>query len=332
MADRHGKEEWSIEQLKALGKKLSGGDKKSQRVDELSRDTLASYQEKASDSRRNKNLPTSKVDKRVSGVSKASARLEKKNAEKLDELGNSLMPGGQRALNLAEQDFILNPHDVRRAALDIVPKVDPRQDREIEMACSDLYQSAKNAREVMELIKNIPETVGLEGWVQEKIIKASDYLNTVREYIESQQVRDMSDPQQIDEVVPEIMGLHGVIGGGLAAAGAGAATGTAIVGVTLLINEIKKKAVELAKRIKGGDEGAENAADAVAAEIKDEVSESATAALLAAGGATAASMLARKLISMIQDVRDRVQDNRYEKQRLEAELAKVEKYLAGQGA
>jgi hypothetical protein len=281
MADRHGKEEWSIEQLKALGKKLSGGDKKSQRV---------------------------------------------------DELGNSLMPGGQRALNLAEQDFILNPHDVRRAALDIVPKVDPRQDREIEMACSDLYQSAKNAREVMELIKNIPETVGLEGWVQEKIIKASDYLNTVREYIESQQVRDMSDPQQIDEVVPEIMGLHGVIGGGLAAAGAGAATGTAIVGVTLLINEIKKKAVELAKRIKGGDEGAENAADAVAAEIKDEVSESATAALLAAGGATAASMLARKLISMIQDVRDRVQDNRYEKQRLEAELAKVEKYLAGQGA
>lgn len=149
MADRHGKEVWSIEQLKALGKKLSGGDKKSQRV---------------------------------------------------DELGNSLMPGGQRALNLAEQDFILNPHDVRRAALDVLPKVDPRQDREIEMACGDLYQSAKNAREIMELIKNIPETVGLEGWVQEKIIKASDYLNTVREYIESQQVRDMSAARQIDEV------------------------------------------------------------------------------------------------------------------------------------
>ena len=96
---------------------------------------------------------------------------------------------GQRALKLAEQDFILNPHDVRRISRDVVPKVDPRQDHEVEMACSDLFQAAKNAREVLQLIKDIPESVGLEGWVQEKIIKASDYLNTVREYLEGQQVR-----------------------------------------------------------------------------------------------------------------------------------------------
>ena len=59
------------------------------------------------------------------------------------------------------------------------------------------------------------------------------------------------------------------------------------------------------------------------------MSESLIATTLAAGGA---AIIAKKLISMIQDVRERVEDNRYEKQRLESELAKVEKYLAGQGA
>jgi hypothetical protein len=153
----------------------------------------------------------------------------------------------------------------------------------------------------------------------------SAYVQQVLSYLRN---NFSDDSQQLDEVVPEIMGLHGVIGGGLAAAGAGAATGTAIVGVTLLINEIKKRAVELAKRIRGGDEDAEIAADAVTAAIKDDLSESLIATTLAAGGA---AIIAKKLISMIQDVRERVEDNRYEKQRLEAELAKVEKYLAGQG-
>jgi len=34
------------------------------------------------------------------------------------------------------------------------------------------------------MIADISEEDGIEGWVQEKIIKASDYLNTVREYME----------------------------------------------------------------------------------------------------------------------------------------------------
>jgi len=52
------------------------------------------------------------------------------------------------------------------------------------MARSDLFHAAKNAKDIYSLIKQVSEEDGLEGWVQEKIIKANDYLNTVREYLE----------------------------------------------------------------------------------------------------------------------------------------------------
>lgn len=352
MAARHRDEEWSIEQLKKLGKKLRAPEK----------------------------------------------------TRRVDELGNSLMPGGQRAVNLAEQDFILNPHDVRRVSKDVVPKIDPRQDHEVEMACSDLFQAAKNAREVLQLIKDIPESVGLEGWVQEKIIKAADYLNTVREYLEGQQVRsvmsgnfnmgnmldesadnpleaalvrrimsqhtdalqhygprnvlaaiqdvarefnpgdelgtsdvsayvqqvlsylrnNVGDVEQLDEVVPEILGLHGVIGGGLAASAAGIAGGATIAGVGLLISKIKDAATKLVKMAKGGDEDAQDAINLVVAKLDDSLEESVIAAGLAAG---AAGILAKGLIGMINRVRERVEDDRYAKQ-IEAELNRVENYLS----
>jgi len=62
-------------------------------LNELSRDTISSYKNKASDARLNKNLSTAKVDKRMSGVAKASARLDKKNIEEeqIDELSKSTL-------------------------------------------------------------------------------------------------------------------------------------------------------------------------------------------------------------------------------------------------
>jgi hypothetical protein len=57
------------------------------------------------------------------------------------------------------------------------------------MARSDLFSAAKNAKQVYELIADLTEEEGLEGWVQEKIIKANDYLNTIREYLEGKQLQ-----------------------------------------------------------------------------------------------------------------------------------------------
>jgi hypothetical protein len=89
---------------------------------------------------------------------------------------------------LDESDLILNPASISKAVRGLVPHDSDRTDHEIEMAKSDLYQAGKNSVRVYELIKDISEEEGLEGWVQEKIIKAADYLNTIAEYLEGKKL------------------------------------------------------------------------------------------------------------------------------------------------
>lgn len=91
---------------------------------------------------------------------------------------------------LDEEDVIIVPGQGKRLKPGLIAKDKDRTDHEVEMALSDLFQSAKNAKHLYELIKDVPETVGIEGWVQEKIIKASDYLNTAREYLEHKQLSE----------------------------------------------------------------------------------------------------------------------------------------------
>lgn len=85
---------------------------------------------------------------------------------------------------LEEEDLIIVPGQGRRLKSGFVPHGQSRVDHEVEMARSDLFQAHKNAKKIYNLIKDRDESEGLEGWVQEKIIKANDYLNTVREYLE----------------------------------------------------------------------------------------------------------------------------------------------------
>lgn len=85
---------------------------------------------------------------------------------------------------ISEQDLIIVPGQGHKIKPGFIAKDKDRTDHEVEMARSDLYQAAKNAQKVYALIKDISEEQGLEGWVQEKIIKANDYLNTIREYLE----------------------------------------------------------------------------------------------------------------------------------------------------
>ena len=87
-----------------------------------------------------------------------------------------------------EADLILVPGQGHRMKPGFIARDMDRTDREIEMASGDLYQAAKNAKMIYDMIKDIPEERGLEGWVQEKITKAADYLNTVREYIEQKRM------------------------------------------------------------------------------------------------------------------------------------------------
>jgi hypothetical protein len=74
------------------------------------------------------------------------------------------------------------------------------------MARSDLFSAAKNAQQVYAMIKDVSEDEGLEGWVQEKIIKANDYLNTIREYLEGKQIQQESvvEGAKVDRMVKHI--------------------------------------------------------------------------------------------------------------------------------
>lgn len=93
---------------------------------------------------------------------------------------------------LDEDDLILIPGQGRTRKTGFIKHGESRLDHEVEMARSDLFSAAKNAKQVYELIADLSEEEGLEGWVQEKIIKANDYLNTVREYLEGKQVQEMT--------------------------------------------------------------------------------------------------------------------------------------------
>jgi len=84
--------------------------------------------------------------------------------------------------DLQEDDIIVVPGYGRTRKTGFTKHGQSRVDHEVEMARSDVLATMKNARVIYELLKNKSEEEGLEGWVQEKLIKANDYLNAVKEY------------------------------------------------------------------------------------------------------------------------------------------------------
>ena len=105
---------------------------------------------------------------------------------------------------LSEQDLIVVPGQGRSRKNGFVPHGQSRVDHEVEMARSDLIQASKNAEKVYNMIEEVGEDEGLDGWVQEKIIKANHYRNTVREYLEGKEVQGMNEgSQQVDSLVTD---------------------------------------------------------------------------------------------------------------------------------
>lgn len=73
------------------------------------------------------------------------------------------------------------------------------KDHEVQMARKDCYYAAEHALAIHKLLKHVSETQGIEGWVAAKITLASDYLNTVREYLEYEM---MAPPESQEEPAP----------------------------------------------------------------------------------------------------------------------------------
>ena len=88
------------------------------------------------------------------------------------------------------------------------------QDHEVQMARADCFHAAKNAIELHRILRNISERQGLEGWVNEKITLAADYLRTVKEYLEYETMSDrdignviqVKSPNDYNEIFSQYMG------------------------------------------------------------------------------------------------------------------------------
>lgn len=82
-------------------------------------------------------------------------------------------------------DFITEEHNIVQAVVEM------HDDHEIQMAREQCYNAASNAIELHRMLKTISEREGLEGWVQEKITLASDYLRQVKEWMENSMMERM---------------------------------------------------------------------------------------------------------------------------------------------
>ena len=74
-------------------------------------------------------------------------------------------------------------------------------DHEVDMAKSELYKLAEYAPKLLDLIKNYDE---LEGWVQAKLTKASDYVSDIYHYLKYEQ--ESKAKNQVEELPPAPMG------------------------------------------------------------------------------------------------------------------------------
>ena len=84
-----------------------------------------------------------------------------------------------------EQEVLVIPGAKRKdRKTGFVPQGESRVDHEVKMAKADLFATAKNAKEIMECLKNRSEEEGIKGWMQSYITLANDYLNSVNESLQ----------------------------------------------------------------------------------------------------------------------------------------------------
>ena len=82
------------------------------------------------------------------------------------------MPGGI-SFSMAQQPGSVQPETYNQYP-----------DHEVQMARQELYRTAKLAMMTHELLKQVGERQGLEGWVQSKLTRAADYIETVFDYLD----------------------------------------------------------------------------------------------------------------------------------------------------
>ena len=109
-------------------------------------------------------------------------------------------------------DFITENHHIVQAVQEM------HDDHEIQMAREQCYNAASNAIELHRLLRQISEREGLEGWVQEKITLASDYLRQVKEWMEHDLMSRAGETNLVMKTIGESVTAGGTSAGSIATA------------------------------------------------------------------------------------------------------------------
>ena len=86
-----------------------------------------------------------------------------------------------------------------------MPQEEPAEkDHEVSMGKSQMYHAMKNAKAIHDMLQQVSEREGIEGWVASKLTKASDYLKVVKDYLEYEMVqagfeRNEQPQEEMDE-------------------------------------------------------------------------------------------------------------------------------------
>ena len=91
---------------------------------------------------------------------------------------------------LDEEDIIIVPGQRKNKDKSFISRKEDRRDHEVEMARSDLYATAKNAKRIFNALKTRTEDEGIMGWQQSYITLAADYLNSVADSIDHEQLSE----------------------------------------------------------------------------------------------------------------------------------------------
>lgn len=120
--------------------------------------------------------------------------FKKKYGKTKEEMRQAMKqkPEPVKEAKLDEDDIIVVPGAKIKRKTGFVQHGQSRVDHEVEMARSDVLATMKNAKAIYQLLKDRSEDEGIEGWVQEKLIKANDYLNAVKEYYDEKMMQEMT--------------------------------------------------------------------------------------------------------------------------------------------
>ena len=76
-----------------------------------------------------------------------------------------------------KKESMMNKKSIEEGLADLADMAE--RDHEVQMARADLYKIAKYAIQLHDMMKNVTEADGIEGWQQSKITKAADYMGSV---------------------------------------------------------------------------------------------------------------------------------------------------------